>query len=137
MGADLAEGGGLGELRGCCDDPEHRWHHSRLTLLMSMRVLLASLLSASAVLGGAPVMALPTLDDLEIELRGEAQGWLNATCTYYGLGWINEDQGRKALRRLTTLIKGSYLGHEALNQATKIALERDPGCQAIWPDTGK
>ena len=102
-----------------------------------MRVLIASLLSVSAVLGGAPVMALPALDDLEIELRGEAQGWLNATCTYYGLGWINEDQGRKALRRLTTLIKGSYLGHEALNQATKIALGRAPGCQAIWPDTGK
>ena len=82
-------------------------------------------------------MALPTFDDLEIELRGEAQGWLNATCTYYGLGWINEGQGRKALRRLTILIKGSYLGDEALNQATTIALERAPGCQAIWPDTGK
>ena len=46
-----------------------------------MRVLLASLLTASAVFGGAPVMALPALDELEIELQGEAQGWLNATCT--------------------------------------------------------
>ena len=102
-----------------------------------MRVLLASLLTASAVLGSAPVMAAPVLDDLEIELRGEGQGWLNATCTYYGMGWISKEQGRKALRRLTSLIKGSYLGHEALNQATKIALERDPGCTAIWPDAAK
>ena len=53
---------------------------------MSMRVLLASVLAASAVFGVAPVMALPPLDELEIELQGEAQGWLNATCTYYDLG---------------------------------------------------
>ena len=58
---------------------------------MSMRVLLASLLTATAVFGGAPVMALPALDELEIELQGEAQGWVNATCTYYDLGWISEE----------------------------------------------
>ncbi|NDB66194.1 MAG: hypothetical protein EB156_05820 [Euryarchaeota archaeon] len=71
------------------------------------------------------------LESLEVELTDDEKA------TFIDLGWINEDQGRKALRRLATLIKGSYLGHEALNQATKIALERDPGCQAIWPDTGK
>ena len=132
----MAKANGVGQFTVRYDNPEHRWHRSRLTLLLPMRVLLASLLTASAVLGSSPVLALPPLDDLEIELRGEAQGWLNATCTYYGLGWINEEQGRKALRRLTTLIKGSYLGDEALNRMMKIALERDPGCHAIWPDTG-
>ena len=77
---------------------------------MSMRLLLASLLTASAVFGGAPVMALSPLDEVEIELQGEAQGWLNATCNYYELGWISDEQGRYALRRLTTLIKGEHLG---------------------------
>ena len=102
-----------------------------------MRVLLASLFTASAVFGVAPVMALPALDELEIELQGEAQGWLNATCTYYDFGWISEEQGRFALRRLTTLIKGEYLGNEAVKRAKKVALERAPGCQSIWPDMGK
>ena len=102
-----------------------------------MRVLLASLLTASAVFGGAPVMALPALDELEIELQGEAQGWVNATCTYYDFGWISEEQGKYALRRLTTLIKGEYLGDDAVKRAKKVALERDPGCQSIWPEMGK
>ena len=102
-----------------------------------MRVLLASLFTASAVFGVAPVMALPALDELEIELQGEAQGWLNATCTYYEFGWISEEQGRYAIRRLTTLIKGEYLGDDAVNRAKKAALERDPGCQTIWTESGK
>ena len=62
-----------------------------------MKVLLASLLTASAVVWGTPGMALTPLDKLEIELQGEAQGWLNATCTYYDLGWISEEQGKYAL----------------------------------------
>ena len=102
-----------------------------------MRLLLASLLTASAVFGGAPVMALSPLDEVEIELQGEAQGWLNATCTYYDLGWMSDEQGRYALRRLTTLIKGEYLGVNALNWAKKAALERDPGGQTIWPKPAK
>ncbi len=102
-----------------------------------MRVVLGSLLAATAFFGNAPVMAVPLLDELEIELRGEAQGWLNATCTYYDFGWISEEQGRYALRRLTTLIKGEYLGDDAVKRAKKVALERDPGCQAIWPEMGK
>ena len=51
-----------------------------------MRLLLASLLTASAVLEGVPVTALSPLGEVEIELQGEAQGWLKATCTYYDLG---------------------------------------------------
>ena len=69
---------------------------------------------------------LPALEELEIELQGEAQGWLNATCTYYDLGWISEEQGRYALRMLTTLIKVKYLGDDAVNRAKKSALEREP-----------
>ena len=30
-------------------------------------------------------MAIPAMDDLELRLQGEAKGWLDATCTYYGL----------------------------------------------------
>ena len=61
-----------------------------------MKASLAWLLAASAVWGAAPAMALPPLDDFEIELRGEAQGWLNATCTYYDIDWLSEEhQGRQ------------------------------------------
>ena len=91
---------------------------------MLMRLLLASLLTASAVFGGAPVMALSPPDEAEIELQGEAKGWLNATYTYYNLGYISDEQSRYALRRLTTLIKGEYLGDYALNRAKKAASAR-------------
>ena len=47
---------------------------------MKMKTPLASLLAPPAFWGAAPAMALPPLDDFEIELRGEAQGWLNSTC---------------------------------------------------------
>ena len=36
-------------------------------------------------------MALAAPEELEIELQEEAQGLLNATCTYYDLGWISEE----------------------------------------------
>ena len=104
---------------------------------MKMKTPLASLLAASAFCGAAPAMALPPLDDFEIELRGEAQGWLNSTCTYYDIGWLSEEQARKALLRLMALIKGDYLGEDLARQAKKIALERSPGCRAVWPDTAE
>ena len=98
-----------------------------------MKAQLASLLAASALWGVAPAMALPPLDDVEIELRGEAQGWLNSTCTFYDIGWISEEQASKALLRLMALIKGDYLGEDLARQAKKIALQRSPGCRAVWP----
>ena len=98
-----------------------------------MKAQLASLLAASALWGVAPAMALPPLDDVEIELRGEAQGWLNSTCTFYDIGWISEEQASKALLRLMALIKGDYLGEDLASQAKKIALQRSPGCRAVWP----
>ncbi len=102
-----------------------------------MRVVLGSLLAATAFFGNAPVMAVPLLDELEIELRGEAQGWLNATCTYYDIGWLSDEQASQALRRLVVRIKGDFLGEDLARQAKKIALERSPGCLTIWPATGK
>lgn len=102
-----------------------------------MRVVLSSLLAATAFFGNAPLMAVPLLDELEIELRGEAQGWLNATCTYYDIGWLSDEQSSQALRRLLVRIKGDFLGDDLARQAKKIPLERCPGCQAIWPATGK
>ena len=104
---------------------------------MKMKIPLASLLAASAFWGAAPAMALPPLDGFEIELRGEAQGWLNSTCTYYDIGWLSEEQSRKAIGRLMVLIKGDYLGKDLAKQAKKIALERSPGCQAVWPETAE
>ena len=104
---------------------------------MTMKTPLASLLAASAFCGAAPAMALPPLDDFEIELRGEAQGWLNSTCTYYDIGWLSGEQSRKAIGRLMGLIKGDYLGEDLAKQAKKIALERSPGCQAVWPETAE
>ena len=62
---------------------------------MKMKAPLALLLAASALWGADTAMALPPLDDFEIELRGEAQGWLNSTCTYYDIGWISEEQASK------------------------------------------
>ena len=100
---------------------------------MTMKAQLASLLAASALWGVAPAMALPPLDDVEIELRGEAQGWLNSTCTFYDIGWISEEQASKAIRRLIVLIKGDYLGEDLARQAKMIALQRSPGCRAVWP----
>ena len=79
-------------------------------------------------------MALPPLDDFEIELRGEAQGWLNSTCTYYDIGWLSEEQATKAIQRLVVLIKGDYLGEDLARQTKKFALERSPGCRAVWPE---
>ena len=104
---------------------------------MKMKAPLALLFAASALWGADPAMALPHLDDFEIELRGEAQGWLNSTCTYYDIGWISEEQASKAIRRLMVLIKGDYLGEDLARQAKKIALERSPGCRVVWPEDGE
>ena len=99
-----------------------------------MKAPLVSLLAASALWGVTPAMALPPLDDLEIELRGEAQGWLNATCTYYDIGWLSGEQASNALKRLMAVINGDYLGKDLATQAKKIALERSPACRAVWPE---
>ena len=48
--------------------------------------------------------------------------------------WLAQRGASKALLRLMTLIKGDYLGEDLARQAKKIALERNPGCQAIWPE---
>ena len=70
-----------------------------------MRLLLDSLLTASAVFGGAPMMALSPPDEAEIELQSEAKGWLNATCIYYDLGWM-----RRARQISTTTANDSHQG---------------------------
>ena len=99
----------------------------------SLRKLL-SLVAATFLLNTIPAVAMPALDDLEIKLRGEAQGWLNATCTYYGLGWLQPDQGRQALKRLMLLIAGHQIGNLEVDDVKAAALARDPGCKAIWPE---
>jgi hypothetical protein len=91
--------------------------------------------SATFLLTTTPTIAMPALGDLEIKLRAEAQGWLNATCTYYGLGWLQPDQGRQALKRLMMLIAAHQIGKLDVEQVKAAALARDPGCKAIWPET--
>ena len=98
-----------------------------------MRKLFA-LVAAISLLTVTPSIATPALDELEIKLRGEAQGWLNATCTYYGLGWLQPDQGRQALKRLMLLITAHQIGNLDVEQVKAAALARDPGCKAIWPE---
>ena len=39
---------------------------------------------AALFLSGFSASAIPAMDQLDIQLEGEAEGWLNATCTYYG-----------------------------------------------------
>ena len=78
---------------------------------------------------------MPALGDLEIKLRAEAQGWLNAICTYYGLGLLQPDQGRQALKRLMMLIFAHQIGNLDVEQVKAVALARYPGCKAIWPET--
>ena len=90
--------------------------------------------AATCLLSAMPSVAMPALDDLEIKLRGEAQGWLNATCTYYGLGWLQPDQGRQALKRLMLLIAAHQIGNLEVDDVKAAALARDPGCKAIWPE---
>ena len=97
------------------------------------RSLLA--LAAACWLLSSPVMAIPAMDDLELRLQGEAKGWLDATCTYYGLGWLTPDQGRKALKRLMLLLAAHYLDPEEAERATSAALSRDPQCKSIWPES--
>ena len=55
---------------------------------------------------------MPGFDKLQISLEGQAQGWLQATCTYYGLGWLEPEKATGALKRLVLLI-GKDLGHQA------------------------
>ena len=91
--------------------------------------------ASTCLLTTTPSIAMPALGDLEIKLRGEAQGWLNATCTYYGLGWLQPDQGRQALKRLMLLMTAHQLGNLDVEQVKSVALARDPACHAIWPES--
>ena len=59
-----------------------------------MRVVLSSLLVATAFFG-------------------------NATCTYYDIGWLSDEQASQALRRLLVRIKGDFLGDDLARQAKK------------------
>ena len=94
---------------------------------------LSIIVLATCLLTATPSVAMPALDDFELKLHGEAEGWLNATCTYYGLGWLDPDQGRQALSRLMLLIKGHQIGNVDPKDLKTSALARDPGCVEIWP----
>ena len=83
-----------------------------------------------------PVSALPALEELEISMQGEAQGWVNATCTYYGLGWLKADDAKDALKRLMQLIRAHHLDRLRTDNVARKALESDPDCKDIWPNLG-
>ena len=72
------------------------------------------------------------MDQLDIQLQGEAEGWLNATCTYYELGWISQTNAQVALERIL-LKAGHFLDHEEAQRAQKAAFTRVPDCKSLWP----
>ena len=94
---------------------------SRLTLFLS-----------GLFFSRANAYAIPALDHLEIQLEGEAEGWLNATCTYYEMGWISQANAKVALERIL-LQAGHFLDREEVQRAQNAALTRDPECQSLWP----
>jgi hypothetical protein len=94
--------------------------------------LIAVLLSASA-LAAPQARALPGVDDLDISQRAKGQGWLQATCTYYGLSWLQADQAKRGLRRILLEISKDQ-GPGAAEAARQETLDRDPGCLSVWPE---
>ena len=97
--------------------------HNRLSLLLS--TLFFSGVSASAI---------PALDHLEIQLEGEAEGWLNATCTFHELGWVSKANATTAIERIL-LQAGHFLERDEALKAQKAALTRTPECKILWPVT--
>ena len=81
---------------------------------------------------GLSASAIPAIDHLEIQLEGEAEGWLNATCTYYELGWISKTKSTVAIERIL-LQAGHFLDREEIQRAQNAALTRDPDCKSLWP----
>ena len=75
--------------------------------------------------------AIPAMDQLDIHLEEEAEGWLNATCTYYKLGWISQTNAKVALERIL-LQAGHFLDREEVQRAQKAALTRDTDCKSLW-----
>ena len=95
----------------------------RTPLTFCFSLLFFSSVSASAI---------PALDHLEIQLEGEAEGWLNATCTFHKLGWISKVNASTAIERIL-LQAGHFLEREESLKAQKAALTRTPECKALWP----
>ena len=95
----------------------------RVSLTICFSVLCFSSVNASAI---------PTLDHLEIQLEGEAEGWLNATCTFHELGWLSRVNATVAIERIL-LQAGHFLEREEALKAQKSALTRTPECKALWP----
>ena len=87
---------------------------------------------AALFLSGFSASAIPAMDQLDIQLEGEAEGWLNATCTYYELGWISNPHATVAIERIL-LQTGHFLDREEVQRAQKAALTRDPDCKSLWP----
>ena len=110
------------------------WHDQKHYLLF--KSMLKKLIACFSVLfiNSMSVAAIPALDHLEIQLEGEAEGWLNATCTYYNLGWISKINATTAIERIL-LQAGHFLEREEALRAQKAALMRSPKCIALWPQS--
>jgi len=104
----------------------------RTTLYVyQMRTALTVCLSA-LFFSGVSASAIPALDHLEIQLEGEAEGWLNATCTFHELGWVSKANATTAIERIL-LQAGHFLERDEALKAQKAALTRTPECKALWP----
>ena len=87
---------------------------------------------AALFLSGFSTSAITAMDQLDIQLEGETEGWLNATCTYYELSWISQTNVKVALERIL-LPAGHFLDREEVQRAQKAALTRYPDCKSLWP----
>ena len=95
-----------------------------------MRHLL--IVCAALLLSGFSASAIPAMDQLDIQMEGEAEGWLNATCTYYELGWISQTNSKAVLERIL-LQAGHFLDCEEVQRAQKASLMRDLDSKSLWP----
>ena len=84
--------------------------------------------------GGTQDQCVLGVDELDISQRAKGQGWLHATSTYYGLGWLQADRSQRGLRRILLEISKDQ-GPGAAEIARQATLARDPGCMSIWPHT--
>ena len=100
-------------------------------LFCQMRISLIVCCSA-LFFTGVHASAIPALDHLEIQLEGEAEGWLNATCTFHELGWVSKANATTAIERIL-LQAGHFLERDEALKAQKAALTRTPECKALWP----
>lgn len=63
---------------------------------------------------------------------GREYGWIQATCSYAQIGWLNAMQAERALRVQLDSFKKSY-GSDSAKDLAADTLEKYPKCRQYWP----